>query len=341
MKPMLFAAPLKHRNFIQTRDKFEKLVSSSPGNKIIALVGPTQIGKSVIFEYLVETLGKELHADNPAIMPLISLTIAASQDGRISPKHLSVMLLKTLRHPMYMHIGAFDEQQHYRPSRGRDEGSMRAATEVAMEARSTMYSVLDEAHHLTHTKDREVRSNVLQSIKCLMAINRTLALVGGYELAYRGLFDSAHFVGRVICMEFAPYTDCEADMGEWHSILKFFSERISLSPKNLLITEAIILLNVSNGSFGLLEKILWTARVLSCGNAITRASLRAAYPTQAEHEVIRRDIVAGQKAIAKMKASEFESVIQIDNRAPKKRGKKPFQKNPNRTLNSLPVVADE
>ncbi|WP_447731660.1 AAA family ATPase [Rhodanobacter soli] len=341
MKPMLFAAQLKHRNFIQTRDTFTNLVSNSPGNKIIALVGPTQIGKSTIFEHVVEALGKVLHTDNPAIMPFISLTIAASQDGRISPKHLSIKLLKALRHPMYMHIGAFDEQQHYRPSRGRDEGSMRDATEVAMEARSTMYSLLDEAHHLTHTKDREVRSNVLQSIKCLMAINRTLALVGGYELAYRGLFDSAHFVGRVICVEFAPYADCEGDIGEWNSILKFFSERIPLSPKNLLIAESIILLNVSNGSFGLLEKILWTAHILSCGKSITRESLRAAYPTKAEHDVIRRDIVAGQKAISKINAAAFGNSILTDSPVPKRNVKRPFQRNPNRILNDFPVIADE
>jgi len=259
MKPMLFAAPLKHRNFVETRDTVIELVRNSPGNKIIVLVGPTQIGKSLIFQYLVEALRNELRAENAAIIPLISFTIATSQDGRISPKHLWVMVLKALRHPMYMHIGEFDEQQHYRPSRGRDEGSMRVATEVALDARLTIYALLDEAHHLTHTKDREVRSNVLQSIKCLMAIHRTLVLVGGYELAYRGLFDSAHFVGRVICVEFAPYTDCEADMREWLGILKFFSQRISVSPKNLLIAEAAILLNVSNGSFGLLEKILWQA----------------------------------------------------------------------------------
>lgn len=143
---------------------------------------------------------------------------------------------------------------------------MRVAVGAALDARETIRAVLDEAHHLTHTKDREVRSNVLQSFKCFLAINRTLVLIGGYELAYRGLFDSAHFVGRVICVEFAPYTDCEADMGEWLSILKFFSQCISVSPGNLLISEAAILLNVSNGSFGLLEKILWSATVSSRGS---------------------------------------------------------------------------
>lgn len=341
MKPMLFAAPMKHRNFVATREEFTELVRSSPGNKIIALVGPTQIGKSLIFEHLVKTLGSDLHLESSTLIPLISLTIATSQDGRISPKHIAVKVLKALRHPFFMHIGEFDEQEHYGPSRGRDESSMRIATDVALDQRSTMYTVLDEAHHLTHTKDREVRSNVLQSLKCLMAIDRTLALVGGYELAYRGLFDSAHFVGRVICVEFAPYTDCEEDMGEWLSILKFFSKHISVSPKNLLIAEATILLHVSNGSFGLLEKILWRARVSSRGKAVTKTSLRAAYPTNAEHDVIRRDIVAGQKAIAKINASAFDHATPVKNRGTREKHKKPFQRNPNRNLNSLPVIADE
>jgi hypothetical protein len=174
-----------------------------------------------------------------------------------------------------------------------------------------------------------------------MAINRTLVLVGGYELAYRGLFDSAHFVGRVICVEFAPYTDCEMDMREWLSILKFFSQRISVSPKNLLIAKASVLLNISNGSFGLLEKVLWSARVSSRGKAITQASLRTAYPTKAEHDVIRRDIVAGQKALAKINASTLEGAAPLDERVAKGKHKRPFQRNPNRNLNGLPVVADD
>lgn len=341
MKPMLFAEPLKHRNYVKTRDMFTELVRSSPGNKIVVLVGPTQIGKSLIFEHLVKTLGNELHAESSALMPMISLTIATSNDGRVLPKHLIMMILKALKHPLYMHIGELDEQQHYRPSRGRDEGTMRVAVGAALDARETIRAVLDEAHHLTHTKDREVRSNVLQSFKCFLAINRTLVLIGGYELAYRGLFDSAHFVGRVICVEFAPYTDCEADMGEWLSILKFFSQRISVSPRNLLISEATILLNVSNGSFGLLEKILWSASVSSRGKAITQTSLRAAYPTKAEHDVIRRDIVAGQRAIAKINAPAMEGIVSEDDRAKKGNRKRPFQRNPNRALNGLPVIADE
>jgi len=55
----------------------------------------------------------------------------------------------------------------------------------------------------------------------------------------------------------------------------------------------------------------------------------------------QRDIDAGQKALAKMNSTDFERVTPVGERVPKKKGKKPFERNPNRNLNSLPVIVDE
>ncbi|WP_109127111.1 AAA family ATPase [Dyella sp. C11] len=340
MKPMLLPGPVLHRNFKRARDEITELLRLSPPGKVIVLVGPTQAGKSLIFQYAVRNLSVELQPKSPAHIPFVHLVVATSQDGRISPKYLTLRLLKLIRHPMHEHVGDFDESDHYRPSRGRDETSLRLSLELGMIARETLLALLDEAHHLTHTKDRELRSNVLQSIKCLGAIDRTLALFGGYELVYRGLFDSAHFAGRLICVEIAPYTNCPDDLIEWSRILKLFGKHMSLHPPSLLLEEVETLLYAANGVFGLLEKILWLARARSHGKAITREVLRSAFPTQAEHDVIKRDIEAGQRAIARLRNPSFDTSASASTPRTKQR-RRPFQRNPNRKLPTYPKVSNE
>src|SRR5262249_49398820 len=135
MRPILLPAALQHRNFVEARHQFVELVRSSPGGKVIALVGPTQVGKSLVFQHLIKTLDDDLRPEYPSVMRLVHLVVATSQDGRISPKHLTLKLLKAIRHPLYEHVGELDELRHYRPSRNRDEGSMRVALESALMAR--------------------------------------------------------------------------------------------------------------------------------------------------------------------------------------------------------------
>jgi hypothetical protein len=199
--------------------------------------------------------------------------------------------------------------------------------------------VLDEAHHLTHTKNRELRSNVLQSIKCLCAIKRTLVLIGGYELAYQGFFDSAHFSGRLACVELPPYVANKIDLDEWDRILKFCSKHVSVSPRSLLLDSADELLEATNGCFGLLEKVLWFARSVSNGGSITHSTLRSAFPSKAEHAAIRSDIQAGQRALANFKPYEMREAT---NPSPKpRRRQKPFKRKPNRVLPAYPEMANE
>lgn len=341
MKPILFPAPLQHRSFVDARHRITELVRCSPGGKVIALVGPTQVGKSLIFEHLLRTLAKDLDTGAPTIMPWVSLVVRTSNDGRISPKHLTLSLLKELRHPMYEHIGEFDELNHYRPSRGRDEGTMRVALESALSARSTSIVLLDEAHHLTHTNNKDVRANVIQSIKCLGAIDRTLVLVGGYELAYRGLFDSAHFAGRLVCVELEPYSEKECDLIEWNRILKFCSKYVALRPHSLLLDEADQLLQVTNGCFGLLEKILWSARSLSGPTGISRAHLRAAYPLRHEYEAVKHDINLGRRALECIVVGKPVESETTTHPSKPRRANRPFKRKPNRILPVYPVVASE
>jgi AAA domain len=341
MKPIFFPTPLQHRNFYQNRDFFIELVRNAPDGKVIALMGATQVGKSLIFQQLIRTLEEELRPLSPGDLPYIDCVVGTSNDGRVSPKHVTLKLLKRAGHPMYEHVGALDESQHYFPSRTKTESAMQDALEEALKARSTKFVLLDEAHHLTHTRIRDLREGVLDSIKCLSAITGTLVLVGGYELAYRGVFDSAHFAGRTICIELAPYTSVGNDLDEWERILKAFSKRMRLDPPTLLLEEAEALLLVTNGVFGLLEKLLWLAKALSKDGAIERKTLRAAFPPAQEHEVIRQDIANGRNALRGLNLVKPVADPCATKLHEGKNRQRPFKRKPNRQLSGLPKVAHD
>lgn len=327
MKPNVSTGTIHHRNFVATENIFSSLIRASSGGHVIALVGCTRIGKSMIFDRLLDTLQHDWKAAAPGTIPIVSLTIATAQDGRISPKFLTLQMLKALQHPKYCHRGDIDEHEHYASSRGMDEGSMRHALEAAMLHRRTSITLLDEGHHLTHTGNERLRANVLQSVKCMSALDRTLVIVGGYELAYRGFFDSAHFAGRLIVVDFPPYEDNPTDLGTWASILKTLSQHLSLESNQLLLDYALPLRNGTNGSFGLLQKWLWQCSVAAkqANKPIDKSLLLSFAPPKAEHAAIRRDIEAGREALSKL-----SPVVpsQAPPTSPKSRA--PFQRRPHR-----------
>jgi hypothetical protein len=273
----------------------------------------------------------------PGALPVVELQIETVSEGRAKPKWLALELLKTLRHPVYEHIGSMDELKHYMPSKGRDEGSLRSALKSAFTGRYTRRVVLDEIHLLTHTKDRDLRASILESVKSSCAINRTLIGIGGYEVAYNGLFDSAHFVGRVIAHDFGNYSSSQPeDIKTWVGILKTYSSHLQLAHDTLLIDCFGDLIYWTNGVVGLLDKLLWTAanKARARHVRIDRNILLSCRPPEFERRAIEKDIDRGQKAIAagesRKDPPKDESSAPVDPKPTATRERRAFERNPNR-----------
>lgn len=335
MKPLITKGVLRHRNFVSAENALRSLVLACDGDQVIALVGCTRAGKSTIFRRLVREVTTSTSGHANGALPLIQLNIQTSQDGRISPKYLTLQMLKALGHAKYIHYGEMDEAQHYIPSRGFDESSMRLALNSALDHRQTRFTFVDEAHHLTHTKSVQLRANVLQSIKCLCAVDRTLVLVGGYELAYRGMFDSAHFAGRLHVVDLPPYEDTSEDMDVWVEISKRMGRHLPLANPKLLVNEAEWLRHATNGSVGLLEKLLFECKADSQATScrIDRKMLLAHAPSASENAVIRKDIDLGKEALAR-----FTVVKPRLDQGPTRKTRRPFQQKPTRRPLSLEGV---
>jgi hypothetical protein len=292
---------IKHPVFDEARDLFIPLCCGAGDGLVIALLGPTQSGKSLIFNEVVSELSRSFEDQRPGAIPIINLQIETVNDGRAKPKWLGIELLKVLRHPIYQHIGCLDERDHYIPSRGLDEGRIRTSLKEAFGARFARRVCLEEAHLLTRTKDPELRASILESVKSSCAIDRTLIVCGGYELAYKGLFDSSHFCGRVITVDMGNYeAKSKEDVEAWTRILKTYSGYLDLKPKSLLVDEFPHLLEVTNGVIGLLDKMLWVASIKARAkeSSIDKRILYACTPPVKEQRAIALDIAKGCESLA-------------------------------------------
>lgn len=310
----------------------------------ILILGPTQCGKSIILRLVEQALKDAFKDERPGAKPVISLQIETVSEGRAKPKWLGVQLLKELEHPIYKHIGAFDEDQHYFPSRGRDEAMIRTALKEGFRGRYTRRTCLDEVHLLTRTKDPELRGAILESIKSTCAIDRTLIAAGGYEIAYMGLFDSSHFSGRVVTFDFGRYEGADpVHKKYWARILKTFSKHMELDPPSLLLNHADDLLHVNNGTLGLLDKHLWQCVMQAKVNRkpVDVAILRSCAPPEKERAAIALDIKKGREALQpsdgrfpstpRKTHDSRESVKGQEQDARQGPVRAPFERNPNRS----------
>jgi hypothetical protein len=333
-------AAIAHAKYAATRKLFGELVASSPGDLVIVLVGPTQVGKSEIFRETVQRLKKATASARPGAVPVVEACVATTQTGRISPKYVAIKLLECLKHPMYLHLAALDEADRYRPHRGLDETTIRLALDQGLHARQTMFAGLDELHHVTHTGNERLRADVLQSLKCLAAPGRTFFGAGGYELAYRGFFDSAHFCGRLVIVEFPRYTDCASDLLEWARILKTIGMHLPLATPSLLVDHCNELLDATCGSFGVLEKHLWQASVSArvLGQKLRWRDIAEVLPGKKQRDTILADILKGEAALDKMPhAHRVAGSPGAPARKPKKN--RPFETSPQRrSIGDLEVV---
>lgn len=343
---------IKHPLLERARDMFIPLCRDASDGIVLLLLGPTQCGKSIIFHDVASVLRDAFQDKRSGAVPIVDLQVETVSDGRTKPKWLGIQLLKELNHPVYKHIGCLDEKEHYFPSKGRDESTIRIALKEAFANRFTRRTCLDEAHLLTRTKDPELRAAILESVKSTCAIDRSLIACGGYEMAYKGLFDSSHFCGRVINFDFGYYsTESPSDIESWARILKTYSNKLDLKPKTLLLDETINLLSWNNGTLGLLDKHLWSCSIQAKSQhlPIDRALLRACAPPERERRSVATDIRRGKDALRP--SSYFSSAPNPPKSSPpeggaqEKRGddhskKKPFERNPNRSAASDVALHD-
>lgn len=259
---------VSHHNFECTYALLEEMIFSSSVGELIALTGPSRIGKTrTVREVLTQMFGAlESFGD---FMPWIYVTAKnCSVRGEFSTKSFTVRALTAVRHPIYG-LSPRENIKDVPFTRNHNivEGELQEALLCALQCRRVKVVVFDEAQHILHsTRGFKDACAILDSWKCLAAdAGVILVVVGAYELLTM-LETSAHMIGRSSVIHMPRYKNNASDVRSFeqalrgfNQILESFQPRVDLSQWNEKLFDECI------GSVGLLNKALRSA--LACAGA--------------------------------------------------------------------------
>jgi len=257
-------AKVRHFLFDQTiRAAVSQMTFAVPGS-ILAVVGPTRVGKSTAIRAAAKQVYPRMEQDG--YIPYIVVDCSRTDAGFMSMRYLTLDLLGQLEHPFY---GASSGKSRV----SQTETNARLALRRAIKHRATKMIIVDEAHHLLRIKNSGGREAALESLKCLG--NETgvvIVLVGGYELL-KGCFCSAHFNGRLTLIEFPRYGRSDAQMKQFESILATFDQLLPWAKGDSLLSMSDLVYDGTLGSCGLISS--WVLAALGQMDASGARRLRS------------------------------------------------------------------
>lgn len=327
---------VSHYNFECTYALLEEMIFCSSEGELIAVTGPSRIGKTrTVREVLTQMFGALKDPDD--FMPWMYVTAKnCSVRGEFSTKTFTVRALTAVRHPIYglspresIHDVPFTRNHNI------VEGELQEALLCALQCRRVKVVVFDEAQHILHSaRGFKDACAILDSWKCLAAdAGVILVVVGAYELLTM-LETSAHMIGRSSVIHMPRYGNNAADVQAFEQALRGFNQilatfqpRLDLSPWNQQLFDECL------GSVGLLNKALRSA--LACAGARKASTLkwehfRAAERPAALKNKLLSDIKAGERLLASTKcdvSSPPKTKPRTNKQTPKA---KPFERKPTR-----------
>lgn len=343
-----------HRNFVATEVFLRTFCENIGGGNIIAIIGPSNCGKSLLLLRLAQHLREVVFRESePGSTPIIGAFVLPSNDSRVTPKYVIQMLLGDAGHPLYDPLKL--EQSRHRGSAGsKTEADHLKLLRNLFSISRIEFVLLDDAQSIARTKNEEFGATLLEALKVLSGPGQNLVLTGGYELLGPLLAHRAHLAARVTIVHLSPY-EGEADYGAWQGIIKAIENANphGIGENGALRACSRELYVQCHGCIGVLDKRLQQviAYAAACNGSITPEMIRAVKPAQAEWETIARDIALGKAALAQVpdvitpgapplgsrredlpSPTRTESAGGSPNAAPRKRraSSRPFQRKPAR-----------
>lgn len=326
------AAVVPHHLFEITYRRFLAGVSLADEATVVALVGPTRVGKTTLIRRLLSDLTAPVEGD--VASPVIMIEAKTTDRGFISTKHLIEQSLVAIRHPFHV-------DETWRGYRNTSEGALNLRLCKAIKATGVRYLIVDEAHHLTRTKSTRSIISAIDTLKCLCNETRiVLVLVGGYEIL-EALFVSAHFNGRLQPIDFPNYDDGADNAFHFDRILATLDEKLPWRSGQSLTGLRELILEGSCGCYGLL--LQWTKGALSemWARGDTMLDRSHYIDTLQRHLLapIRREISSAKWNLREFEQREEEPRDTRPTAAYRSQSRRPFQRNPVRDPVIMPQGA--
>lgn len=297
---------IRHTRLAQLMSEVKSLLD--PEGDILAIMGPTGVGKSVLGGYLVENALKEeaeAMLAQPGFIPALRIEAVSSGEAEFSWRLFYQCILEGLGEDLSMPRQVYDVD----PASGRmlrarrtsinTLGGLRTAVERALMARQVQFLVVDEAAHIFRQSSPGKLIIQLDTLKSLSNTSGVqLVLVGSYDL-YELLFLSGQLARRIHVVHFPRYReDNESDVRAYKACVQQFQNANSELWGDSLMEYADALMENTLGCVGTLKSVLKRAAKFANGRGKWSVdSLQAALLTQTQREQILREIQEGEHRI--------------------------------------------
>lgn len=295
------------------------------GGSVLAIIGPTRVGKS---RAVREALRELYPASAGRLPPFIEIDASTTDSGFISTRYLTLTMLAKVEHPFYA-----GEEHGLRLNNTETVARIRLVK--AIRHRGIELIFIDEAHHLLRTKSTRSALAALDWLKCLG--NETgvkIVLAGSYELL-SACFTSAHLNGRLSLIEFPRYKPIEADMENFHRLLASMDPILPWARGQSLLQNWQLIHDGTLGCYGLLESWILTslAEMKSAGSSRLSREHFVRTRFQQQLDPIAAEIDQGERALSPLATVRNRST---KSSSQARKGPKPGRRKPKRD----PVLED-
>lgn len=367
------AYTMAHPRLLAARETLLNAIHEVAPNSLILLMGPTGVGKTTLRAKIEQILTSEMLPElgtDPVRLPVVSVECIAPESGSFSWRDHFRRLLLQMDEPLvdYKLNPEAPVRMGDRATRLPDARAAGAqyhhAVEQALRFRRPAAVLLDEAQHLARMSSGRRLSDQLDVIKSLANCTGTVhVLLGTYELlAFRNL--SAQLSRRSIDIHFPRYRIDDAnDQKIFLTVLRSFEQQLPLLQPPKLVEEWEYLYERSIGCVGVLKD--WLVRALTGvfrrnARVLTLRDLQAHAPSVPQCDKMLSEALEGEVRLLesaeerkrlrtrlglgsqepRREESSSDTMTQaaIEIRSPRKRGRRPGQRQPRRDPIGLPTT---
>lgn len=222
-----------HPKLMNAYEEFKNKISVADKNEILLIFGPSGVGKSTLFNRIIDdynkTYMKEMLFDQ-GLIPIVGTEAIAPDDGRFDWKDFYIRSLTSLNEPLINNkVNLEVESNGIMPS-DKSKNAYRRAMENALIYRKPHAFLIDEAQHISRIARGKSLRNQMDTIKSLASISMVpFVLFGTYEiLKFRNL--SGQLIRRGIDVHLPRYkADITADRDAFQSVLWTFQKHLPLN----------------------------------------------------------------------------------------------------------------
>ncbi len=219
-----------HPHLIKTYEEFKNKISVADKNEILLIFGPSGVGKSTLFNRVIEDYNKTYLTEmlnDKGIIPIVGTEAIAPDDGRFDWKDFYIRSLSSLNEPLINYkINNEVYSKGIMPT-DKSKNAYRRAMENALIYRKPYAFLIDEAQHISRIARGKSLRNQMDTLKSLASISMVpFVLFGTYEvLKFRNL--SGQLIRRGIDIHLPRYkVDIADDRDSFQNVLWTFQKHL-------------------------------------------------------------------------------------------------------------------